>query len=745
MRSSLNRSILAGCALLLAASPTVAASGGSWIVESRDFSRQAAKAALGAKLHVDNVEVADTGEAASFALERFQVFADDAKITIHGAGGTAKVLPAPANAYFRGSIDGEPDSKVFLTVLADGTAQGIVKRAEETYLIGGEEAPVKALGAPLAMRRVDPALMKAGRGEGFACAADKLPQNQRPLRDLLASDVSAAPKADVAAAGTVLHTARVAIETDYEYYSIFNNTTAATNYVGSLIGYASTIYVNELSTSLVVQSVSLWTTSNDPWTQNNTACGLMEFGRYWNLNRTNVSRTIAHFLSGKNLGGGIAWIGVLCSGGFGASASCPSLPTDANWGGGYGFTASISGAFNVNNPTVMWDIMAVAHEIGHNFDSPHSHCYNGLGGSSSPIDQCYSGESGCYSGATSLPGPAGAGSGTLMSYCHLLRGSYSDISLTFGTNFPYGVQPGREAALMNNYVASTAAGNPSCLAPAASSGGGAATAADFDGNHVSDTVIYRGGAWLNFDPAWSSVWTGASAGCIPAPADYDGDGKVDFAQLCGGAWHFYNQDGSYKKGIWTGGVAGDLPVPADYNGDGKADVVVFRNGAWLFFDYTTGAYTGGVWTGPGAGVLPLPMDYDGDGKADFTVYQNGAWHFYNANGSYRKGIWTGGVAGDVPVPGDYNGDKVEEPVIFRGGAWLFYNFTTGAYDHGVWTGASGTLQPAPLDYDGDGTLDFTVYAGGPWHFYRDDGSYLKGVWTGGLAGDKPISRRQLTK
>jgi subtilisin family serine protease len=275
-----------------------------------------------------------------------------------------------------------------------------------------------------------------------------------------------------------------------------------------------------------------------------------------------------------------------------------------------------------------------------------------------------------------------------------------------------------------------------------------ATAADFDGDGVSDWMVYRSGAWLYFGPASApGIWTGPGSPCIPAPADYDGDGRIDLAQLCGGAWHFYNHDGTYLKGIWTGGVAGDIPVPADYDGDGKADVVIYRNGAWLFFDYATGAPTTGVWTGPGPGTIPVPGDFDGDGRADFSVYQNGAWHFYNHDGTYLKGIWTGGAAGDVPVPGDFDGVGHDEVVVFRGGAWLFYNFATAAPDHGVWTGAASylgrPLQPAPLDLDGDGRLDFTVYAGGPWHFFNRDGSYLFGVWTGGVAGDKPISRRQL--
>jgi hypothetical protein len=327
----------------------------------------------------------------------------------------------------------------------------------------------------LQAERVHSALL-ADDGEPWTCETGGLTPPPESLAgfDLtaLAAGVDAPAESPAATtAALVTHTARVAIETDYEFYQrLGSNATAATNYIGNLIGYASTIYEREISTSLVVQSVSLWSNSADPWGQTTTTCGLMEFGRYWNRNRTAVSRTIAHFLSGKSLGGGVAWIGVLCRGGFGTSASCPGIPTDAPWGGGYGFTASISGGFDINNPQVMWDIMAVAHEIGHNFNSPHTHCYNGIGGSSSPVDQCRTGEGGCYSGAQSLPGPAGSGSGTIMSYCHLLGGGYSNLSLSFGTGHPYGVQPGRVPSRMSAHVAAVAAGNPTCLAPSGPSG-----------------------------------------------------------------------------------------------------------------------------------------------------------------------------------------------------------------------------------------------------------------------------------
>jgi hypothetical protein len=478
MHGNWSRAILTGCVALLA---LLAADGAGAadlpVVASRNLARAAA-APVGGRLRLENVLVAETGEPAAFVLERFEVFTADATITVHGAG-REQVLPAPRNAYFRGVVDGQPGSRVFLGVLEDGSAQGIVNGEDgETYLIGGDGVETKALaGLPLRMRRVETTAFKAlPDGGGFACGNAELPQSPHPVEDLaLGSAGSALPAAVTAAAegttaGLALYTARVAVETDFEFYSRFNSVTNATNYVGNLLGYASVIYSNEISTSLQVQSTSLWTTSGDPWAQTSTLCGLMEFGRYWNLNKAGTSRTIAHFLSGKSLGGGVAWVGVLCSGGFSASASCPGVPTDAPWGGGYGFTANITGAFNINNPTVVWDIMAVAHEIGHNFNSPHSHCYNGLGGNASPIDQCYAGEcaSGCNCNSAALPGPSGAGSGTIMSYCHLLSPGMSNVSLDFGTGHAYGVQPGREAARMSAFVVSRATSNPACLAPAVS-------------------------------------------------------------------------------------------------------------------------------------------------------------------------------------------------------------------------------------------------------------------------------------
>jgi hypothetical protein len=111
-------------------------------------------------------------------------------------------------------------------------------------------------------------------------------------------------------------------------------------------------------------------------------------------------------LSGRELGGGLAYIDVMCNG--------------AN---SYGLSANLAGAFprplqdgNEDN----WDLIVVAHELGHNFCSPHTHCYD------PPVDLCYTEEESCAQGAQVCQ------QGTIMSYCHLCPDGIANMDLTFG-------------------------------------------------------------------------------------------------------------------------------------------------------------------------------------------------------------------------------------------------------------------------------------------------------------------------
>ena len=92
----------------------------------------------------------------------------------------------------------------------------------------------------------------------------------------------------------------------------------------------------------------------------------------------------------RSLGGGSAYVGVIC-----------------NSGHGFGLSANLRGNFvNMNNAAI-WDMTVFMHEVGHNFSSGHTH-----DGYSPKVDTCG------VSCPAALPLPK---SSTLMSYCHGCR------------------------------------------------------------------------------------------------------------------------------------------------------------------------------------------------------------------------------------------------------------------------------------------------------------------------------------
>lgn len=391
----------------------------------------------------------------SLDLRRFEVFARDVQLLASDGQGRTQALPRPHTRYYSGSVV-ETGAPAFLAVEDDGSARGLVDTDGQASSLDA------AAGGALRLNPID--MDAPSRDGGFRCSADELAQARDVIEDARASVQNAALPAP---RGSLPYRARAAIETDYQFYQRFNNTTNATRYVGDLMAYASTKYLAEVNTRIEIVFLRLWTDAGDPWNETTSSCSLYEFGSYWNTNMTGVSRTFAHMLSGRSTGGGVAWVGTLCSGPFNTSVSGCSFGTGSlRVGGDYGFTGSISGGFNAANPQVVWDIVGTSHEIGHNFNSPHSHCYANVGGNAEPVDKCYAGQAGqtgCYSGSTQLPGPAGQGSGTIMSYCHLLSPGLSNISLKFGADHPYGVAPERIPARMRARMDALAQSSPACV------------------------------------------------------------------------------------------------------------------------------------------------------------------------------------------------------------------------------------------------------------------------------------------
>jgi hypothetical protein len=397
--------------------------------------------------------LARDGRRETLQLEAFEVFTDDARLVNMTVDGE-RPLPLPRQRYFRGQVVGDDQSSVVLIVHADGRIEGALNDAGGRRMLARNGETLVAA-----------AVADDGSHSPFQCA---LHDHQRMTAP--ESVASPAAAANVAQPEGSLYNVRLAVETDTEFLARFaGNTTNATNYVGALVAYLSGIYVNQLDTQMQVSFLRLWTTP-DPFVETDAGCALLEVGKFWNDTMGAQVRTTMHFFSGKSGFSGIAWVGVLCGGAFNTSpanvgSNCPNLPNNQNYGGAYGITKGMLGNFNPGNPIILWDSYAVAHELGHNFNSPHTHCYGNIGGNPNPVDQCEdfeAGQPGCFSGTPVLPG--GAGSGTIMSYCHLLAGGFNNVSMTFGRNHAFGVAPVRVPDRMLAHVVQRAGQFPSCLA-----------------------------------------------------------------------------------------------------------------------------------------------------------------------------------------------------------------------------------------------------------------------------------------
>lgn len=204
---------------------------------------------------------------------------------------------------------------------------------------------------------------------------------------------------------------KISLETDFQYFQKFNNLGAQTAYTTTLWAFISDRYETQVSTILTFPYVGFYTTAADPWTTpdapGSSGAMLDEFVAAWQGNVPNGGR-LGHFMSGASLGGGVAYLDVLCNNSFNFGVS-----------GNINGTISFPIAQGPNN----WDFMVCAHEVGHNFDALHTHDY------CPPLDQCppsqYFGQCQTQQVCTNQ--------GTIMSYCHLCSGGTANITTFFHT------------------------------------------------------------------------------------------------------------------------------------------------------------------------------------------------------------------------------------------------------------------------------------------------------------------------
>ncbi len=205
-----------------------------------------------------------------------------------------------------------------------------------------------------------------------------------------------------------LYDCSVPVETDDQYFEVFGDLDAARTYAVSIFGAVSLRYREQVGTILTLPYLGLYTAGNDPWMTQEMGGDcvdlIYEFQAAWREGGAPVYGDLYHFLSGAQLICGAGFIDALCSQERGFSVSCcitgqspfPTIPSHP----------------------LNQDFYLMAHELGHNFGSVHTHEY------CPPLDECaIPAVWGPCQDETFCP-PEG---GTIMSYCHGC-GGFEDIT-----------------------------------------------------------------------------------------------------------------------------------------------------------------------------------------------------------------------------------------------------------------------------------------------------------------------------
>lgn len=635
------------------------------------------------------------GSTLTLALQRFEVLAPGATVTLSGARGP--VSWQPDLTLFRGPVEGEPGSLAVIA-MSSGQVTGWVEHAGGRLIV----APLD--GTSDAHAITDEADLPAPPADAFVCPSDELPS------------VGFAPPASLPAlpldvqATTTRLVCDLALDCDYEFFvKEGSDATRAVNYALVLMGTTSAIYEREINVSLRASYLNVWTTSADPYSATTLSPALTEFQAYWKNNRSGVTRDLAQLVSGRVLGGGIAWVGSLCNTNY-----------------GYSVIANLAGNNLYPSAVTTWDVNVMAHELGHNFSSNHTHsCWwqsNGYAPAGALLDSCYTAEGSCFTGSIGS-GPADLG--TIMSYCHLLGGA-GNIRLDFHTACRSVMRYAAEHA--SCFVAATVQ-PPSGFTVATGPAGASLSWTASPTAGVLRYDVYRspwpqdlaptligttsstgftdlaiGTFWFKVRAARSadsSAFSGEvkSVVCGPAApveyvagsfptgclsADFDDDGILDLAtadfasntvSILHGQGAEGAGDGTFATPVPYALPGGSYPVSlasGDFNADGILDLAVADEEAagvsLLFGQGTGGTGTGTFTAGPTLAVSSNPWaiavgDFDADGISDLAVACG------SGNVSVLIGRGTDGIA-----------DGTFAPAVDHVVGSTLYAITTGDFD-----------------------------------------------------------------
>ena len=293
--------------------------------------------------------------------------------------------------HYRGIIKGKENSLASISIF-DTFVMGLISDETGNYVLGSVKNPDNSYSENYIFYNDADMTVKSN----FKCGVDE--DEEKFIKPVNESIINVNPSESNDNVSSL--PVKVYFEADYQMYiDASSNVNTLVNFITGMFNQVVTIYQNE-SIPFVISSIAYWD-SPDPYRNINVSFPLLK--RFGGDNGDNIEGNIAHLISTRNAGlGGIAWIRVLCA------------QFNQNDSSGRFAFSNIEGGYN-NYPTYSWTVNVVAHEMGHNLGSRHTHsCVWPVGGIIRAIDSCYYSEGGCFSDALIRPRV-----GTIMSYCHL--------------------------------------------------------------------------------------------------------------------------------------------------------------------------------------------------------------------------------------------------------------------------------------------------------------------------------------
>jgi len=345
------------------------------------------------------------GGTVDLLLKRVQLGSTASRVVVDGL----PVEDTPAVSLWHGEVPGFEGSEAFFAFSPLGS-RGWVTLAGATFeLLAFPDSDGSWTRSTSVLLGHDRLSALAGPPK-LACAGSPMPTPSTAPGPRLAT-ISGLGGGLAASAPTLpYYECHIAVETDYQFYQIFNNLPAAQAYAAALLGAVAGRYREQVGVIFTFPYLGFHTNSNDGWVAQENGGGsvglLFEFQAAWQNGGGPVTADVYHFLSGANLGGGVAYIPAVCDQGYGFGVS-------GNLGGNTPFPVS-PGWLN-------WDFIVVAHELGHNFNAPHTHDY------CPPLDECAPPG---YFGACQTQNVCTT-QGTVMSYCHICGNGMPNMTTFF--------------------------------------------------------------------------------------------------------------------------------------------------------------------------------------------------------------------------------------------------------------------------------------------------------------------------